>query len=223
MALLGQLHTKLAQLYFESGTFQFGEFLLSAHRQNPDLPPTPYYLHYPAQNEPGSELIPKIAETSAKLFVSLLVTHRIKPHLIAGAPYGAHALADALARQYTGRYPGNLLIFQKITHENGTITFTGPTGKFQAGDEIVGVEDHITTGTNTLLLKARGEKRHLRMRTVLSVVDRQQGSVVRLATAGVTQLSIFTIEDLVQFGLDNDYIKPAQADIVREYIANNQL
>jgi hypothetical protein len=54
---MSELREQIAGLYYRSNSVQFGEFRLFVHVDNPELPLSPYYLHYPKPEEQGSELL----------------------------------------------------------------------------------------------------------------------------------------------------------------------
>lgn len=57
---------------------------------------------------------------------------------------------------------------------------------------------------------------------MLTVVDRQQGGVENMAYEGVRLLSIFTMDDLLQIGVDTGFATQHQIDYALEYRALNQ-
>src|SRR5579871_523396 len=121
---------RIAELYFASDSFQFGEFRLSAHQENPDLPLSPYYLHYPKPGEPGAEYLPEMFSLIGEEFYNLCQsqTPAVSPTKIAGVPRGALPLADAHAQHYP-TYPANLLTFAK-SEVDGKTVFSEPEGDF---------------------------------------------------------------------------------------------
>lgn len=213
---------QIAELYYQSQSVKFGEFRLSVHVDSPDLPLSPYYLHYPKPGEPGSELLPELYQLVGDEFYEICETHDppIKPKRLAGVPKGALPLANAHATHYDD-YPNNLLVFGKV-EEPGKTTFIGPEGEWKEGDEIVIDEDHTSGGRNKRLIKAAAEQGGLAVHTMLTVVDRQQGGVANMAAEGVDLISIFTVEELLGYGVAAGHTDEVQLQRVREYIAPNQ-
>lgn len=214
---------KIAELYYRSNSVKFGAFKLSAHISNPDLPLSPYYLHYPKPGEPGSELLPELHGLIGHEFFRICQSQDpiIEPQHIASVPEGADPLADAFAKEYPN-YPANLLRFTKLKVANRT-TFLGPRGSFSRGDETVIVDDHTSGGANKRLILATANAAGLVVPTILSAVDRMQGAEDNLAMLGVRFFAILTIEELFQKGVEQGYITQQQADEASEYRVANQL
>lgn len=217
-----ETQTRIAELYYRSNSVRFGAFKLSVHLDNPDLPPSPYYLHYPKPGEQGSELLPELYNLVGQAFYILCEAQDppVRPQRIAGVPRGAVPLAEAHARHYSN-YPNNLLAFTKTERAKKTL-FEGPTGEYQKGEELVIDEDHTSGGRNKKLIRAAALTGGLAVNTMLTVVDRQQGGVENLARDGVTLLSVFTIEELLQFGADAGFASQQQVNEAQEYRAANQ-
>ncbi len=217
---MSKMRAEIADIYYRSNSVQFGAFKLSVHVDNPDLPLSPYYLHYPKPGEQGSELLPELYRLVGKEFFTICESHAIQPKRIAGVPKGAMPLADAHARHYE-EYPNNLITFTKIQEPDKTI-FLGPDGEFADGDELIIDEDHTSGGRNKKLIRAAAISGGLVVSNMLTVVDRQQGGVENMAREGVRLLSIFTIDELLQFGADAGYATQGQVDAATEYRALNQ-
>jgi orotate phosphoribosyltransferase len=219
---MGETREKIAELYYRSGSVQFGAFRLSAHLDNPGLPLSPYYLHYPEQREDGSELLPELYSLVGQVFYDICESQStpIRPVRIAGVPKGAVPLADAHAKLYES-YPRNLLVFTKEQEENKTVFF-GPYGEFAVGEELVIDEDHTSGGRNKKLIRAAAMSGGLLVFNMLTVVDRQQGAVENMAQEGVRLLSIFTMDELLRIGGDTGFATQHQVDEALEYLALNQ-
>lgn len=213
---------EIADLYYHSNSIQFGEFLLSAHRDNPSLPPSPWYMHYPKQNEPGSELLPELHECIGEEFYEICQRNNLKVNRIAALPRGAWPLGEALAKQYTD-YPENLLTFDKVDDPEHGTTFTEPEGTYEVGDELIVVDDHTSGGRNKFRFLRASRAAGLVVSTVLTVVDRQQGARDNLQKVGVGFLSILTADDLLGHGITAGYITPAQVEEIQQYRQQNQL
>lgn len=211
---------KIAELYYRSGSVQFGAFRLSVHLDNPDLPLSPYYLHYPKQGKPGSELLPELFNLIGQEFFTICETQDIRPKRIAGVPKGAAPLADAHAKHYED-YPNNLVRFTKV-EESGKTIFLGPEGEFIEGEELVIDEDHTSGGRNKRLIRAAAISGGLVVPNMLTVIDRQQGGVENMARDGVKLISIFTMDELLQIGAESGYATQQQVDEALEYRALNQ-
>ncbi len=219
---MGENREKIAELYYRSGSIRFGAFRLSVHIDNPDLPLSPYYLHYPDSGEDGSELLPELYSLVGQEFYDICESQStpIRPTRIAGVPKGAMPLADAHARLYEN-YPKNLLVFTKKQDKNKT-EFLGPYGEFVEGEELVIDEDHTSGGRNKKLIRAVALSGGLVVSNMLTVVDRQQGGVENMAKEGVRLLSIFTMDEILRIGAATGFVPHQQLDEALEYRALNQ-
>lgn len=213
---------EIADLYYRSNTIQFGEFMLSVHRDNPSLPPSPWYMHYPKENEPGSDLLPELYEHIGEEFYEICEQNGITTRRIAALPRGAWPLGEAFAQHYP-EYPENLLTFDKVDDPEHGTTFVGPEGAYEVGDTLIAVDDHTSGGRNKFRFFRASKAAGLVVSTVLTVVDRQQGARDNLRKAGVDFLSILTADDLLGHGITAGYITPAQVDEIQQYRRQNQL
>lgn len=214
---------EIADLYYRSNTIQFGEgFALSIHKDNPGLPLSPWYMHYPAANEPGSELLPELYDHIGDEFYEMCERANVQPVRIAGLPRGAQSLGETFAKRYD-TYPDNLLQFDKIDDPEHGTTFVGPQGEYVKGDELVPVDDHTSGARNKFRFLRASQAAGLVVSTILIVVDRQQGGVERLRDFGVSLYSIHTGDSLLQFGLKSGYIDEQTVKEVQDYRRRNQL
>src|SRR5665213_1818295 len=130
---------QIAELYFQSNSIKFGEYYMSIHQDHPELPPSPYYLHYPKAGEPGNDLLPKLFHLIGEEFFEICETQDppIRPTRITGVPNGALTIADEHARHYED-HPKNILTFKKIGKQGPTI-FIGPLDEngFNQGDDLL--------------------------------------------------------------------------------------
>lgn len=72
-------------------------------------------------------------------------------------------------------------------------------GPVQAGDEVVIVEDVVTTGGSSLLAIERAEEFGLKVKAVLAIIDRMEGGDAAFAAKGYAFASLLTIQD---FGIE---------------------
>jgi len=214
---------EIAELYYRTGSIKFGSFKLSIHKDHPELPDSPWYLHYPKEGEPGSELLPELHELVGAEFYDMAESQSppVRPKRIAGLPRGALDLADAFASHYD-TYPKNLVIFEKEQYGDGRTEFKNPEGNFEVGDNLVACEDHISGGRNNRLFAKSARKCGFVVTKLFVVVDRQQGGVENMAAEGVELLSIFTADDLLNYGLGEGHITSATFKQVLKYRAENQ-
>jgi orotate phosphoribosyltransferase len=134
---MSQRRERIAELYFRSNSARFGKFLLSVHIDNPELPLSPYYLHYPKPGEPGAEHLPELFRLIGAEFHDIAESQDppVRPRRLAGVPSGALPIADAYARKYSD-YPSNLIAFRKIALHGQTIIEGPIAGTYEQGDEL---------------------------------------------------------------------------------------
>lgn len=219
---------QIGELYYRSETIKFGAFPLSVHIDNPDLPLSPWYLHYPEEGEPGTQYLPELFRLIGVEFKNMNDELGLQPVRIAGVPRGALLLGEELAKQYEQGYPGNLLVFGKeqtkpVDGQPGKTEFTGPTGTWEPGDELQIVEDHTSGGRNKRLILNAAQRAGLVVPTMLTVVDREQGGVANMAELNVALHSIFTASELLNYGVAEGHISQTLADEVNAYRETNPL
>lgn len=72
-------------------------------------------------------------------------------------------------------------------------------GPVQSGDDVVIVEDVVTTGGSSLLAIERAEEYGLKVRRVIAIVDRLEGGRENFAARGYDLATLFTVRD---FGIE---------------------
>ncbi|MGZ6004654.1 MAG: hypothetical protein ACXWLH_00725 [Candidatus Saccharimonadales bacterium] len=219
-----ELRAEIAEEYYLSNTIQFGEFRLSVHNDNPDLPISPWYLHYPKEGEPGAERLAKIYSLVGDAFFEICESQSepVRPKKLAAVPKGALPLVDEHAQHYDD-YPNNLVIFGKVQHDDGTTEFTGPEGVWEEGDELVIGEDHTSWGRNKRLIYNAATNRGFNVKHMLTVVDREQGGVRSMASIGVNLHAVMTATQLLQHGVRQGHITQTTMDEIIIYKNKHQL
>lgn len=125
----------------------------------------------------------------------------VAPNAVAvgGLTLGADPLvtATAIAAHLEGESL-DAMIVRKETKAHGTQNMIEHPGRAQAGDEVVVVDDVITSGGSTLKavdsLRAAG----FVVSHAICVVDRQAGGREALAEHGIELRELFTIEDFAE-------------------------
>lgn len=213
--MVSERRSQIVNLYFLSGSVGFGEFPLS----DPELPPSPYYLHFPKRVRDMSKLN-KLFALIGEEFYELCESQdpAIRPKKIAGIPNGGNILARSLANQYM--IPkSKLVVFRKIEN-GGQHQFEGPVkGTWEKGDDLLLVEDHTSGGHNKELFLPTAWDAGFVTPYMLDVVDREQGGVEAMAKHRITKLSIFTITQFMREALNQGHITGIQLEAVQEYKA----
>lgn len=105
---------------------------------------------------------------------------------LAGTELGAVALATALSLE-TGL---PFVIVRKASKEYSTANLI--EGELNAGDQVLVIEDVITTGAQSIKAANRVVEAGGRVNGILAVVDREEGGAVRIAEAGYGYAALFT-------------------------------
>ncbi len=208
---------KIAELYFRSGSVGFGQFRWSYHKEFPDEPLAPWYLHYPAEGTPGAELLPELHQCVGEEFYNLCEAQDppLRPKKIAAIPEGANPLAKAHASHYPGKQ-SVLLEFRKLILPDGTYKFDGPIGSFEIEDDLLIEDDHVSRSHNKRLILPVASK-FLRVSHMLSVVDHEQGAAARLAKEKITLLALMTGRFLLEWGFSEGFATTSQYEEVRDF------
>lgn len=213
---------KIAELYYRSESIKFGKFKISVHRDNPELPDSPWYLHYPPEEEPGAELLPSLFALIGQEFHAMATNLKLQPTRIGGLPNGATGLGEAFAGQYKDEFPDNWVRFSKEQLADGTTEFSRPEGLYLPGDDLLPCEDHVSAARNNLLFLKYVRGLGFVVTKLFVVVDRQQGAEGNLASNGVILHRIMTGDYLLDYGVGENKITQTTYNTVQEYRAENE-
>ena len=160
--------SELTQALKDCGALQFGEFTLASGAKSN------YYIDIKKASTK-----PAVLALIAKSMAAMMKEKGMKPARVAGVVLGSIPLATALSLE-TG-IP--LLMVRKERKDHGTGRLV--EGDLEAGDEVLVVEDVITTaGSSMKAIEAlRGEGANVTR--IFSVIDREGGGRENLAGIGV--------------------------------------
>jgi orotate phosphoribosyltransferase len=117
------------------------------------------------------------------------------PELVGGMAIGADPITAAILTLAGIReLPLRGVMVRKEPKQHGTGKFV--EGPFTAGEEVVIVEDVVTTGGSSLLAIERCEAAGLKVRRVLAIVDRLEGGRAAFAAKGYELTTLLTVRDL---------------------------
>ncbi len=120
------------------------------------------------------------------------------PPLVGGMAIGADPItASILTLAGIREQPLRGVIVRKESKEHGTGRFV--EGPFESGEELVIVEDVVTTGGSSLKAIERCEAVGLKVKRVLAIVDRLSGGKEAFAASGYELTTLLTIKD---FGIE---------------------
>lgn len=117
---------------------------------------------------------------------------------VAGYGLGGYALASAVSySSYTGSGAVPALYIRKAIKKHGTMALIEGIENLKKGNEVVIVEDVVTTGGSVLkaakILRIAGYK----VSTVICIVDREEGGKEKLASKDLELISLVTVNDLL--------------------------
>ncbi|NOY30866.1 MAG: orotate phosphoribosyltransferase [Planctomycetes bacterium] len=120
------------------------------------------------------------------------------PPLVGGMAIGADPItASILTLAGMRELPLRGIIVRKESKEHGMGRFV--EGPYESGEELVIVEDVVTTGGSSLKAIERCEAVGLKVKRVLAIVDRLSGGKEAFAERGYELTTLFTIKD---FGIE---------------------
>ena len=120
------------------------------------------------------------------------------PKAVGGMSIGADPIAASIVT-IAGVQGLPLLGFMVRKEPKGHGTNQFIEGPVRPGDEVVIVEDVVTTGGSSLLAIDRAEQFGLKVTKVVCIIDRLEGGRENFAARGYPLVSLFTIRD---FGLE---------------------
>jgi orotate phosphoribosyltransferase len=116
------------------------------------------------------------------------------PQLVGGMAIGADPITAAILTVAGQRgVPLRGVMVRKESKQHGTGKFV--EGPYAAGEELVVVEDVVTTGGSSLLAIERCQAVGLKVRRVLAIVDRLEGGREAFAARGYDLTALCTIRD----------------------------
>jgi orotate phosphoribosyltransferase len=120
------------------------------------------------------------------------------PPLVGGMAIGADPITAAiLTLAGVEGVPLRGVMVRKEAKQHGTGKFV--EGPYAAGEELVIVEDVVTTGGSSLLAIERAEAVGLKVRRVVAIVDRLEGGQEAFAARGYELTTLVTVRD---FGIE---------------------
>ncbi|XP_050424890.1 uridine 5'-monophosphate synthase [Adelges cooleyi] len=139
------------------------------------------------------------------------------PTRLCGVPYTALPIATVVS--INTNLP--MLIRRKEAKLYGTKKLID--GEYSCGDDVIVIEDVISSGASILETVEDLEKSNLNVSRVIVLVDRQQGGLQRLSNKGLNITSIFTITQIVDILKREGKISEEKHKNVLDYIKNHQI
>ncbi len=134
---------------------------------------------------------------------------------LAGVPEAGTPLATA-----TGFAAGRKLLQpRKVVKDHGTKSSV--EGAFSAGDRVIVLDDLITKGDSKLEAITQIEQAGLLLEKFIVLIDREQGGLEAIRSAGYTIEAAMTITTLLDILLAENSISGTEHDEILEFVRNN--
>lgn len=188
---------------YSVGAIQFGKFKLKSGLLSP------FYLDL--------RLLvshPEVMRETARAFAQTLSTLRFDR--IAAIPYAALPLGTAVALEMNRP----LIYPRQAKKDYGTERVI--EGKFNAGEQIVVLDDVITTGASKLEAIATLQDARLKVRDVVVLIDREQGGAEEIATHGYVLHSVYKIREVLRILRTTDRISETQFQEALGFVESKQ-
>lgn len=116
---------------------------------------------------------------------------------IGGLTLGADPIAYAVAyTSYLKGKPIEAFVVRKTAKSHGTMQWI--EGNIKKGDQVVIVDDVITTGKSTIEAIMRSEEAGLNIVKVIALIDRQEGGKENIEALGHQLTSVITREEVME-------------------------
>ena len=170
---------KLSKQLHDIKAIKFGEFTLKSGKQSS------YYLDLRTIIS-----YPKLLED-----ISTIILDKIPSNIqrVCGVPYAALPIATAVSLQT------NIPQIIKRKEAKGYGTKKLIEGEFNPNDEILILEDVITSGISLIETITELESEGLRIGKIITLVDREEGGMDKIKSMGYDIESILTITELMDF------------------------
>lgn len=180
-----EIKRKLAKILMEK-SYREGEFTLASGKKSD------YYFdcRVSALSAEGSWLI-------GTLFNNMLSKY---PNIkgIGGMTLGADPLITAITViSHEQNRPLHGLIVRKEAKGHGTGQFVEGLGNFNKNDEVAMVEDVVTTGASLLKACKHVQEAGLKIKTLCTILDREEGGKENIEKAGFELQALFTRKELL--------------------------
>ena len=166
-------------------SFRVGDFVLASGARSP------YYVdaRTTTTHAEGQAVV-------GRLGVAAIREAGLRPASVGGLTLGADPVAYAIAHaSWLAGDPVNAFTVRKEPKAHGTGKRV--EGCFAAGDEVVMIEDTVTTGGSTLKAIQAVEAEGGTVLAVLALIDREEGGRQAIEAAGYPVLTIVRVSELL--------------------------
>ncbi len=114
-------------------------------------------------------------------------------HNVGGLEMGAVPMVSALCVKSFGRYDLNTFFVRKQVKDHGARQ--GLDGHLEEGAEAIILDDVVTTGGSVMQAVEAARSRGCTVKTVVAIVDREEGGAEALAKEGLELVSLYKMRD----------------------------
>lgn len=136
-------------------------------------------------------LHPEGASLLAEAILRILEARDV--HNVGGLEMGAVPMVSALCVKSFGRFDLNTFFVRKQVKDHGARQ--GLDGHLAEGAEAIILDDVVTTGGSVLQAVEAARARGCTVKTVVAIVDREEGGAEALAKEGLELVSLYTRHD----------------------------
>ncbi len=203
----------LAQMLFDLGAVQFGNFTVSESAVSSPIFINPKVL---ISNPTALNVAAKLMQQEINLAQSLRRARVHSFNIVAGVPVGGLILASAYSLETS-----TPMIYARIRPE-GTGK-RGIEGRFTKGDTVLIIDDLITRGSSTLETAALLEENGLKVKDVIVLIDREHGAAERLRQHGYNLMSILKLDVMLTHYVSKGLISEDTYRACAEYLHSKQI
>lgn len=195
---------QLINKLFEIGAVKFGEFKLKSGIISPIYIDLRVIVSYP-------EILRAVGEAMWEKIKDL------KFDLICGVPYTALPIATAISLEHNKP----MIMRRKEVKDYGTRKAI--EGAFTASQQVLVVEDLVTSGSSVFETIEPLEIEGLKTTDIVVMLDREQGGKKHIEQKGKNLYAVITMTEMVEILQKENKINGAVAQEVKNFIQNNQV
>lgn len=195
---------ELISKLFDINAVKFGEFKLKSGIMSPIYIDLRVIVSYP-------EVLQAVADAMWEKVKDLNFD------LVCGVPYTALPIATAISLSHNKP----MIMRRKEVKDYGTKKAI--EGAFTAGQNVLVVEDLVTSGSSVFETIEPLEFEGLKTTDVVVMLDREQGGKKHISEKGKNLHSVTTISEMIEVLQSENKIDAPTAQKVKEFIQNNQV